>query len=318
MTTTIQTILEHLRVAEEARQAEAEKEDEYRRAAAMGHIDAARAVLGTLADEAEVALTGWLHEPTFAVAPREWHGLVIFDIRRHSGTAWTVRFPQRPQSRYTLNEAADWYGPLAEYVAEMQAFYENRRDDEIAYASEGLRDADTLYDAMDHHANLMRVAPQRAAEWDAALEAWRAESARKDAAAVERARAFDDYIAALAAWRAEYEAALAANRAAVGRIQAELAATDDGREQAEVVQHDGYAMLAVIRRHITHVDDAGMSLSYWPDEMYDVKRRLEEEIVPLPEQPDLRTFGAFGGLTDAERRRIDETVGDMQIAGVPF
>ena len=179
-----------------------------------------KALLGEAADEMEIALLshdvsgdGQVCSTRYRLKPLAWNGLVSFDIYRPwSGKLW--RFIYEDQYvEVGVEPGQMWTQPRAlNMLAALQEQYEQARDNRIAVALEWLGGNTSELTADDAREILMTLAPEREAEWGAALAAWQR---RRD----EREAAVAAYVQALGEWRSRYEQALAENRRVLAETQ---------------------------------------------------------------------------------------------------
>lgn len=192
------------------------------KAALAADLAALRALLG---DEVEITLhssktdsNGEVYDTGYDIRPKAWHGMASFSAEHwRSSDPWTFKYYRVSgacvQLKLPFPPGNVWALPeVIEMIADLQATYEKARDSRIAVAMEWLDGNTSELIAADAYETLMTLAPERAAEWDAARAAWQA---RRD----EREEAVDAYVVALTAWRARYEKALAENRATVAESQ---------------------------------------------------------------------------------------------------
>jgi hypothetical protein len=143
---------------------------------------------------------------TFTVTPDLWRGLVTLRV-------WRVMDKWFCDHGYSPGGRADWNDPeAARFLVEMHRRFEERLVATIDWRQQAL--GATLLQSVvaESLAQLLALAPERDAEWRALAEAARARIAQREAA-------MDAYVAALAAWRADYEAALTDNRQALDEIR---------------------------------------------------------------------------------------------------
>lgn len=374
MATLIETAVQQQRALEVERVAKRARDAEIVEASKAADLAELRALLGEgVADQMEIALVsydlewnGQVYNTRYRLKPRAWNGLVSFDIyRQYREQVWRFIY----EDRHLRDEYVDagvepdqlWARPgILAMLAQLQARYEQARDNGIALALARLSEDENVNDpdAADAHAELLRLAPERAVEWDAALAKWQQS---RDGRQV----AFDAYVGALRVWRSDYEAALAHNRATVAAAQQQLnnqfsryeiayaAVGDDADEPyvervwAALPAADVYEYWllyeggCVIRRRLLrpmwvgeeafqkldeagagpwrnaiYVHDAGVSLYCLP---WDEERAREMllSIAPLPGEPTPPEW-VRDGLTADEHRRINEVVGGMARADIPF
>jgi hypothetical protein len=145
------------------------------------------------------------------VTPRVWKGLVRFIARPERGVVWKLIHANAGEC--LLDSPDGWEGIEAlAFLDGLDEWFRKMLVGQIGGMRIRLTAAVNAEAIMNALADLMTFAPERVDEWDA-LAAEVSERINARAAAV------DAYVEALTQWRAEYEATLAANRAALSEIQ---------------------------------------------------------------------------------------------------
>lgn len=147
-------------------------------------LAALRELLGESADEVEITLhssgtdsNGEVYDTGYYICPKAWHGMVRFSAKHwRSSDPWTFEYYRVSGARLKLKLALApgnvWALPeVIEMIADLQATYEKVRDSHIALAMELLSGNTSELIAADAYETLMTLAPERAAEWDAARAA---------------------------------------------------------------------------------------------------------------------------------------------------
>ena len=184
-----------------------------------------RAILGPLADESDVVLM-CDYFPTsveYQVRPHIWRGAVSFTLTRQQ-SAFSVNWQVSAFDRVAgwCKSAEDWLiRPWTDFLAALHQAAMDRLPNLVDAAGADLARAETEEEARDAHAELVRLAPERAAEWDALLAERLAIHEAESARAAEREEDFAAYIRDLRVWREKYEEALAGNRAEADLLQQE-------------------------------------------------------------------------------------------------
>lgn len=224
MTMSMAALIETAQAQREREEAErvAQQEKSARAIEASKAADLAelKTLLGDMADEVEIELTGWevgsrnpVYRAAYRVSPKAWHGVVDFNAS-HWSHQWQFGYYNRRNKPISFSVTRDEWGQddTLAMVCELQATYEKARDGRIAVMMELLSDDRSDLIAAEVRQELMTLAPEREAEWGAALAAWQR---RRD----EREAAVAAYVQALGEWRAKYEQALAENRRVLAETQ---------------------------------------------------------------------------------------------------
>lgn len=339
-----------------------------------------RAILGPLAEESDVVLV-CDYFPTsveYQVRPHIWRGAVGFTLTRQQSAVnvnWQVSAFDRVAG--WCKSAEDWsMRPLTDILAALHQAAMERLANLIDAAVADLARAETEEEAGDAHAELVRLAPERAAEWDALLAERLAIHEAEAERWAERLEDFAAYLRDLRVWRTSYEHVLASNRHQVATIQSyydtlftryelAFAAADVDRDSplsteptiykvwASAAEPDatGYWLVydtdRIVRRRFTNVLWVSEAIRQnvtaagegpWRASVYveragrwihclvGHRRGLVDDLSsatyldPLPEEPAVTDYGNVfaDGLTADEYRRINEVIGDMERAGIPF
>jgi hypothetical protein len=192
------------------------------------------------------------------IAPRVWRGLVHFNMFTYKPGNWRVKM-ERDDDDFYLGSAETWGKEHAiKFLVALHRQFERQRVSEVERYSGRL---DGNYgDADEAHAVLMELAPERAAEWDTALEKQRKVVEEKEAAKRQadddRRQAFGKYLAALVEYVAAREAARAANQATYqalkARVEAPVAVRDI--EYAVVAQDEEGGQHVETRTALAYAD----------------------------------------------------------------
>lgn len=257
-----------------AQRAEWDAESAQNRAARAAHVEELKAeaiaLLGEMAAECHVEIgRDYGDSVLFHVTPDLWGGRVTFGLKKRDNEDNWRFFPDLDDDTYYRVEAAgDWTGKhiIRKQLARLhEAFIEWRdRMIEMHLAALGRGESSPEMAAAAYR-ELSVLAPERVAEWDAALGAWRELRAARDTAASERAEAFATYVASLAAWRENYEATLRRNRQAVKGIQKTYDAPFtryEVRLHVAVRDEDGEAL--DVRETVWALAAAPDEDGYWP------------------------------------------------------
>ena len=254
------------------------------------------------------------------IAPRVWRGLAHFNMVTFRPGNWQVRKEGAIDGFY-VGSAEDWWSqPRAiQFLVELHREYERQHVSEVERYSGRL--VGNYADADEAHAMLMKLAPERAAEWDAALAGRRQreerEAAEKRASAEARRQAFEAYLAALVEFREAYRAARAANRAAFDELKARVerpisvrdieyaivAQDDEGGRQAETRIVTAYADSGQLQtgNAWTVIEDGRSRV--W---VFRTITRVSAAYVARPDQTEyshlfLRRYNSFDALAFTER-----------------
>ena len=215
MATLIETAVQTRRDAEEKLAQELVRTEA--RAADLSDV---RRLLGEAADEIDIEFkdyetdyTGEISLRCFRLRPRVWKGLVSLVLFLANDRRWWIEYKINGV-QYSLHDTSDttWMRPeVGNMLADLQEQYERLR---VALIADSLTQlADHASDAaVEAHKELMTLAPEREAEWGAALAAWQRRRAEREAAVAA-------YVQALGEWRAKYEQALAENRRVLAETQ---------------------------------------------------------------------------------------------------
>jgi hypothetical protein len=156
-------------------------------------------------------------------APAVWRGLADFIFRYRVGERWYAH--DTTKNTVYIDSPDGWSGPHEmAFLVGLNRRYRKMAENVIAnrvWALEGDASGDSagakaLYD------ELIALAPERAAEWNALWLAWQVREAARQAAKTERAERFGRYLEALRAWATERAEVVAHNRAVVEALQAEF------------------------------------------------------------------------------------------------
>ena len=254
------------------------------------------------------------------IAPRVWRGLAHFNMVTFRPGNWQVRKEGAIDGFY-VGSAEDWWSqPRAiQFLVELHREYERQHVFEVERFAGRL--AGNYADADEAHAMLMKLAPERAAEWDAALAGRRQreerEAAEKRAAAEARRQAFEAYLAALVEFREAYRAARTANRAAFDELKARVERPISVRDiEYAIVAQDDAGGRQVETRIVTAYADSGQLQTgnvwtviengrtrVW---VFRTITRVSAAYVARPDQTEyshlfLRRYNSFDALAFTER-----------------
>jgi hypothetical protein len=150
---------------------------------------------------------GWTNR--FLVKPVVWRGVVEFSIWAYDGRWYCGRHGQD-------SVPADWENlDAARFLVRLQRSFETRLAQDIGYGVDRLTAARSHAAAAEALAALLKLAPERADEWNALAEEVRAGIAQREAAV-------DAYIAALGDWRAKRQGSQEFNKELLAEAQARL------------------------------------------------------------------------------------------------
>ena len=253
------------------------------------------------------------------IAPRVWRGLAHFNMVTFRPGNWQVKMEGAGDGFY-VGSAEDWSQPYAvKFLVALHRQFERQHVSEVERFASRL--VGSYADADEAHAMLMKLAPERAAEWDAALAGRRQreerEAAEKRVAAEARRQAFEAYLAALVEFREAYRAARAANRAAFDELKARVerpisvrdieyaivAQDDEGGRQAETRIVTAYAASGeLIAGNGWTVIENGRSRAW----VFRTVTRVSAAYEARPDQTEyshlfLRRYNSFDALAFTER-----------------